>query len=336
MTRDERIPVIVVGGFLGAGKTTLVNGLIRQAGGLRIAALVNDFGAMNLDADLVVSVKGSTVALANGCVCCTIRDDLANACAELLTREPQPEAVIVELSGVSAPGPVLATFLETDLRSVFSLSSVLVVVDALTFDDLDGVAGNLTRDQLRSADLVVLSKTDLTSQASTASIRSSIGKWAPGAPILDAPRGALPLATVLEPVNSQGKAPKDTSQSGHGLSAHTWTSARPLSLPMLEQTIAALPSDVYRCKGYVWLEEFPKLRFLLQAVGWRYNLSAIGSWTGTQPVSKLTTIRAADCLSDTELNNRLDACIGTQDRSASPILRLVHKLAPELLEESSA
>src|SRR5262245_14173064 len=105
------VPLTIIGGFLGAGKTSLVNHILTHSTGRRVAVLVNDFGAVNIDAKLIVSVEGETVSLANGCVCCTIRDDLLREVIKLLSREPRPDHIVVETSGVSRPVSVAETFL---------------------------------------------------------------------------------------------------------------------------------------------------------------------------------------------------------------------------------
>jgi G3E family GTPase len=127
------IPVTIIGGFLGAGKTSLLNHILSGTHGVRAAVLVNDFGAINIDAKLVVGVEGETISLANGCICCTIRDDLVGACLGLLKRPEKPEHLFIELSGVSDPVPVINTFMETELGALFSLSSTLVIVDGEQF-----------------------------------------------------------------------------------------------------------------------------------------------------------------------------------------------------------
>ena len=170
------VPMTTIGGFLGAGKTTLLNHILHGDHGLKIAALVNDFGAINIDAQLVVGVEGETVNLSNGCICCTIRGDLLKAALELLQREDAPEYIIVETSGVSDPIAVANVFLAPEIRALVRLDGILVVVDADNVLTLDEENAGLALDQIAVADIVVLNKVDLVTAETLEAIKRNLGR----------------------------------------------------------------------------------------------------------------------------------------------------------------
>src|SRR5580693_3293971 len=106
------VPVVLVAGFLGAGKTTVVNHLLANAGGMRIAAVVNDFGAINIDAELIAGASDGVVSLANGCICCSLEGDLLRTLASILRRTPRPDAILIETSGVADPADIVRNLLD--------------------------------------------------------------------------------------------------------------------------------------------------------------------------------------------------------------------------------
>src|ERR1700746_1482085 len=125
---DKTVPITILTGFLGAGKTTLLNRILTGEHGLRVGVLVNDFGAINIDAELVVGVDDNMISLSNGCVCCQIRDDLVESVKTLLARPEAIEYILLEASGVADPGGIFATFSDANLRDRIRLDSVTCVV----------------------------------------------------------------------------------------------------------------------------------------------------------------------------------------------------------------
>src|SRR5262245_7863322 len=167
------VPILLVTGFLGAGKTTVVNHLLAHAEGRRIAAVINDFGAINIDAELVESSSDGVVSLANGCICCTLEGDLLLTLATLLRRDPRPEFIVIETSGIADPADIVRNLMDPVIWKEAPLETVLCVLDATTTatalqDDA------LLRSQLRAADVVALSKTDLADAADDAQLREAV------------------------------------------------------------------------------------------------------------------------------------------------------------------
>ena len=190
------IPVTVVGGYLGAGKTTLVNALLRQANGLRLAVLVNDFGALPIDADLIEAQEGNVVSIAGGCVCCSYGSDLIAALMQLADLRPRVDHVLIETSGVALPGQVASAL---TLLSKFTLDAVVTLVDAgnVRMQAADTYLADTITRQLADAHLVILNKCDLVDAPAQADLESWIGTHAPQAGLATASQGAVPLAVVL-------------------------------------------------------------------------------------------------------------------------------------------
>jgi G3E family GTPase len=339
--KPTTIPVTLLGGFLGAGKTTVLNHVLSEDHGVRAAVLVNDFGAINIDAKLVVGVEGETVNLANGCVCCTIRDDLVGACLGLLRRPEPPEHVLIELSGVSDPVPVLNTFLETDLGTVFSLSSALAVVDAEQLPRLPGEMADLARVQIQAADIVVLNKVDLVSASELGDVKQRVHEIRPGSRVLEVSHGQVPMELIFETGSSastmqrgQGLPDRAEHPREHPFTAWHWSHDQPLSLPKLRSVLETLPDSVYRAKGIVHVEELPSYRYVLQMVGKRYHLDETGRWGSEPPRSDIVMIGSRDGINDDQLQRAFDACVGTGDETQSPILRLARRLGLDALTQN--
>lgn len=190
------LPAVVVGGYLGAGKTTLVNRLLRHAGGRRIAVLVNDFGDVPIDADLIESRDGDVLNLAGGCICCSVGSDLLGALLTLPGRVPPPDLLLIETSGVALPGAVARS---ARLAPGIEVDGIVVLADAETVREraADRYVGDTVGAQLRDADLLVLNKTDLVTAQALADTRGWLAGAAPRARVLEAVEADVPPEVVL-------------------------------------------------------------------------------------------------------------------------------------------
>src|SRR5271163_4229111 len=156
-------PLTVLTGFLGAGKTTLLNRILNGDHGLRVAVLVNDFGAINIDAELVIGVRDDVISLANGCVCCTIRDDLVDTVLQIINRPEAPEYILLEASGVADPSGIAMTFVNDSLSDRIRLDSITCVIDAdqvFAHPEYPAVE-QLQLRQIGFSDMAILNKVDL-------------------------------------------------------------------------------------------------------------------------------------------------------------------------------
>jgi G3E family GTPase len=305
------VPILLVTGFLGAGKTTVVNHLLAQAEGRRIAAVVNDFGAINIDAELIAGASDGVVSLANGCICCSLEGDLLRTLAALLRREPQPEFIVIETSGVADPADIVRNLMDPLIWREAPLETVLCVVDATTpAAKLNDDA--LLRSQLRAADVVALSKVDLADAAARAQLRDSIRLLRPGAVAVDALHGEVP-AELLFPVDAdRAPAPREVAPrrpTADRFETLSWTSERPVSLPRLQQAIGRLAPKLARAKGLFETVEQPGRLTVFQLAGGRATLAPGGALPTGAPRARIVFIAEIGVLSSAEVDGIMEGCV---------------------------
>jgi G3E family GTPase len=197
MTETPRTPVTVLTGYLGAGKTTLLNRILTEDHGRRYAVIVNEFGEIGIDNDLIVGADEEVFEMSNGCVCCTVRGDLIRVLQGLAKRKGGFDAIVIETTGLADPGPVAQTFfVDEDVKARTVLDSVTTVVDAkhvlARLDD-----SREAREQIAFADQIVLNKTDLVTPEDLARVEARIRRLNPLAPIHRAERSNVPLSAIL-------------------------------------------------------------------------------------------------------------------------------------------
>ena len=214
------LPVTIITGFLGSGKTTLLNHILSNQQGLKTAVLVNEFGEIGIDNELIVTSDDNMVELNNGCICCTINEDLVNAVYKVLERQEKLDYLVVETTGLADPLPVALTFLGTELRDMTRLDSIVTVVDAANYS-LDLFNSEAAYSQIAYGDIIVLNKTDLVEEADLDLLEVKIRDVKAGARILRAVKSAVPLPLILSiGLFESGKYFSEETPSSHDHSAH--------------------------------------------------------------------------------------------------------------------
>lgn len=343
MTADSgnTVPITILTGFLGAGKTTLLNRILTGNHGLRVGVLVNDFGAINIDAELVIGVDGNVISLANGCVCCQIRDDLIESVVALVARPETVEYILLEASGVADPAGVFVTFNDPNLRDRIRLDSVTCVIDA------DQVFAHpeypplmdLKLRQIGFADMLILNKVGLAGPTQVAIVRAWLDDHFNRLRIVETDYCEVPNEILLgvgrfDPARIDDDAhvghhnciDPTCHDSSHGHHRHghdhssvfsTWSyeTDQPLSLEALRETMRKLPGTIYRVKGVVHSTDAPERRTVLQVVGRRVDISIQKEWGQRAPRTQIVAIGATNGIDADVLARAVGACVSIRNAS---------------------
>ena len=300
------VAVTVIGGYLGAGKTTLVNHLLRHADGVKLAVLVNEFGDLPIDADLIKGQSDNVISISGGCVCCSFGSDLVGALMDLPQMSPEIDHVLIEASGVALPGSIADT---VSLLSAYRLDSVAVVADASTVVSraADRFVGDTVERQLEAADLVILNKVDLVDRADLDALLEFTGQKAPRARTVSVRQGQVPIEVLLSHEPPIRNVPPRAPSHPHlhlddpylRLAAHL----PPLgSARAFAQALAAPALGLLRAKGFV--DNVDGSRDLIQVVGARWTVSPAPDTPGP---ARLVCIGIRERMSENAINDLIAA-----------------------------
>ncbi|GAB4208643.1 MAG: GTP-binding protein [Coleofasciculaceae cyanobacterium] len=329
----QGMPVTIITGFLGSGKTTLLNQILQNKQDLKVAVLVNEFGDINIDSQLLVSLDEDMVELSNGCICCTINDGLIDAVYRVLEREDRIDYLVVETTGIADPLPIALTFLNGELRNLTRLDSILTLVDSETFapNHFDSEAAFR---QIAYGDIILLNKTDLVEPEQVAYIEDYIRTVKQGARILQCQYGEVPLPLILdvELTPADGYIASDEHEheyhyhhEHHSEHEHThhhhehhshhlendgfislsFQSDRPFNVYKFEEFLTQkMPENVFRAKGILWFSD-SNMRHIFQLSGKRYSMDAL-EWKNSPSTQLVLIGRNLDII---QIREQLNNCL---------------------------
>ena len=325
-TPSNIVPVTILTGFLGSGKTTLLNHILRERHGHKIAVIMNEFGEVDIDSDLILKTEEEIYQMTNGCMCCVadVRQDVIKIIAKLFASGQRLDHIIVETSGLADPAPVAAAFfVDEEAAGRVNLDAIVTMVDAVHIaqhlaDERMNATDNQAADQIMAADRIVMNKTDLVDAAGLAEAERHVRRVNETAPIVRSSHAKVALDEILgvggfspPSIATRPDFFEDTTHTHDpSLVSQAFIYGAPFDrgklTAWLEQTTQAMAADLFRLKGIIAVHGSPN-RWVLQAVHTLLDFRADIPWGDTPPSSKFVFIGRN--LDRAALGRALDECL---------------------------
>src|SRR3989344_2760025 len=272
----KKIPVTIITGALGSGKTTLVNHILTSEHGSRIGVVVNEFGELGIDGDLILASKEKLIELPNGCICCEVREDLIGALGEISKKDV--DAILIETSGLAEVVPAAVTLELPQLSEKLVLDGIVCVVDTINFDE--NLARNKTAlEQIQASDLLVLSKVDIVDKKKLETIKSNISKLSK-AGVIEAVKGKVEVSLLLDLSHTKKFREWKRSEHKHAHDSSIESASikvGPVDSDKIQEFFETIARGIFRAKGIVCVKESApnagdELRMVFQKVGKRWEM----------------------------------------------------------------
>lgn len=282
---SKKLPVAIITGYLGSGKTTLVNHILANNRGLKVAVIVNEFGEIGIDNQLIVSTKEDIIELSNGCICCQVRGDIIEMILKIIRTHKDLQYLMIETSGLANPVPVAQTFFLKELQQLTELDSIITVVDTAHFEE------NLKRsngaDQIKAGDIILLNKADAVTDAKLFEIKQKINSIAPHARIIETKHSKVNLGLILNIgqfdvgrfLDKKGNWIEEDHEHDEfgnhidkdGIVSFMFKSDKQFDIRKFQAFAQKLPDNIFRSKGIIYFKGLD-VQAIYQQVGRRIDV----------------------------------------------------------------